>query len=266
MDPTQIQMVLSEVLANASEAISEKGNIRIRLRRVFVEGEDTEGPDALSPGAYACLAVADNGRGMDEETKNRIFEPFFSTKFQGRGLGMAAAYGIVKNHNGSISVDSRAGAGTTVSIFLPVAEPGPDTKSAPGQQNALVQESGTVLVIEDEPQVREICRKILERLGFRVLEAPTAAEAIRIAQSFEGDIDLVLLDYVMPRMQGNDLYQRLKQCRRNVKVIVTSGYPIDGPVQQVLNAGAQGFIQKPFSRNELSEKVFRILGKKRDVP
>ena len=195
---------------------------------------------------------------MDEDTSKRVFEPFFTTKFQGRGLGMAAAYGIVKNHNGDILIDSEMDKGTTVRIYLPATDALMETEEKPDFED--VRLSGTVLMIEDEEMVMDVSKAMLNRLGCRVLEARTGTEGVKIAQTFNGDIDVVILDIVLPDMASKEIYSLLVKARPNLKVIVCSGYGPDGIVQEILDKGAQGFIQKPFSIATISEKLKEVLG------
>ena len=253
-DITQLQMVLSAVLNNAAEAIDGHGQLRLNV----TDKEVQSGHPHLEPGNYACISIEDDGKGMDEETRARIFEPFFTTYFQGRGLGMAAVYGIIKNHNGWISVDSELGKGTTVCIYLPAFED-METKKE-DEKLKLEKGSGTILLIEDESMVLDVCGTMLKKLNYSVLEAKTGAEAINIAKTFDGVIDLALLDIDLPDMDGSSLYPFLKEARQNLKVIVCSGYSFDGPVQEIMEAGAQGFIQKPFDIRVLSKKLKEILG------
>jgi two-component system cell cycle sensor histidine kinase/response regulator CckA len=259
-DATQMQMVLSAVLNNASEAIEGKGRIRIITRNERIDEEFVKTHPDLKPGLYACITIEDEGKGMDEQTRDRVFDPFFTTKFQGRGLSMAAVYGIIRNHGGSISVDSALGKGTVVRIYLPAeevqAEPAEETEAE------VTTGSGTLLVIEDEDVVIDVIRPMLERLGYRTLLAKTGKDAVDIAKSFDGAIDLAILDIVLPDMGGREVYPLIMEARPNLKVIVCSGYDIDGPAQEILDAGAQAFIQKPFLLETLSKKLKQVLGGK----
>jgi two-component system cell cycle sensor histidine kinase/response regulator CckA len=196
---------------------------------------------------------------MDEETKGRIFEPFFTTKFTGRGLSMAAVYGIVNNHDGWISIDSEQGKGTIVTLYLPAVEA--KEEKPVEKSHGLIKGTGTILVIEDEEAIMDLNRQLLERMGYRVLEARTGKEAVDLAETFDGDIDLALLDIKLPDMGGEKVYPLLIKARPDLKVIVCSGYSIDGPVQDVLDAGAQAFVQKPFSPRPFSEKLKEVLAK-----
>jgi len=256
-DLTQMQMVLSAILSNASEAIEGEGRIRITCKNKMIQDERAKDFPGLKPGPYVNLEIEDDGKGMDEETKSRIFEPFFTTKFQGRGLGLAAAYGIIKNHDGWISVDSELGKGTTVRIFLPAIEA--KVKEIKKQKIEPVKGTGTILVIEDEEMLMDVSRAILERLGYRVLAAQNGKEAIDIAKTFDGDIDLAILDILLPDMGGKAIYPLLMEARPKLKVIICSGYSIDGPAKEILDAGAQDFIQKPFAIAEISKKLKKVL-------
>ncbi len=255
VDSTQMQMVLSAVLANASEAMEGKGLIRIAGKTQCITDDNTEAFPDLKPGNYVSLSITDEGKGMDEEVGKRIFEPFFTTKFEGRGLGMAAAYGIVRNHDGWISVDSEPDKGTIVKIYLPAVKTLVKEDVKPKPKTQWIKGKGTVLVIDDEKDVRQVSRVMLEWLGYHVLEAETGKKAIDIVNTFEGDIDLAMLDILLPDMEGNAIYPFLKKARPDLKVMVFSGYSIDGPAREILNAGAEGFIQKPFAMVDLSEKL-----------
>ncbi len=256
-DLTQMQMVLSAILNNSAEAIEEKGRIRITTRDEEIEEEFAKNHPGLNPGPYVSLTVEDDGKGMDEETRAKIFDPFFTTKFQGRGLGMAAVYGIVTNHGGWISVDSERGKGTVVRMYLPAVKVEVKEKERPKIEPA--KGTGTILVIEDEDIVIDVICAMLERLGYRVLLAKTGKEAINTAKTFDGDIDLAILDILLPDLAAKEVYRNIMEARPNLKVIVCSGYTIDGPPQEVLDAGAQDFIQKPFSYATLSEKLKEVL-------
>ena len=255
-DYAQMQMVLSAILANSNEAIEDEGLIRIAAENKDLDEDFTKQHPGLKPGPYVCLTIEDDGEGMDEETRSGIFEPFFTTKFQGRGMGMAAVHGIVRNHDGWISVDSELGRGTTVQIYLPAIEV--EIKKPRKAKAEVSTGSGTILMIEDEDVVIEVTQMMLEMLGYRVMVAKTGKDAIHIAETFDGQIDLALLDIKLPDIDGRNLYPLIMKARSNMKVIVFSGYSIDGPAREILNAGAQDFIQKPFSIATLSEKLKEV--------
>ena len=255
-DHAQMQMVLSAILTNSNEAIEDEGTIRITAENKDVDDDFANQHPGLKLGPYVSLTIEDDGRGMDEETRSGIFEPFFTTKFQGRGMGMAAAYGIVRNHDGWISVESELGKGTVVQIYLPAIEI--EVEKPKKTKAEATAGTGTILMIEDEDVVIEVTQAMLEMLGYRVMVAKTGKDAIHIAETFDGQIDLALLDIKLPDIDGRNLYPLIMKARSNLKVIVFSGYSIDGPAREILDAGAQGFIQKPFSIATLSEKLKEV--------
>ena len=260
-DHAQMQMVLSAILANSNEAIEDEGIIRITAENKDLDEDFTKQHPGLKPGPYVCLTIEDDGKGMDEETRSGIFEPFFTTKFQGRGMGMAATYGIIKSHDGAITVDSEPGKGTVVSIYLPAIEAKKAVKKEKVLSPAvkLPMGEGTILVIEDEETLVMMFKQILERLGYRVLLAETGKEAVELAKTFDGQIDLALLDIKLSDMDGGRVYPLIMEARPDLKVIVCSGYSIHGPAQHILDAGAEGFIQKPFSIAPFAEKLKEVL-------
>ena len=262
-DHTQMQMVLSAILANSNEAIEDKGLVRITAETKDIDEAFTKQHPDLTPGPYVCLTIEDDGKGMDEEAKARIFEPFFTTKFQGRGMGMAAVYGIIKSHDGTITVESEPGKGTVVRIYLPAisAESKQEAKAVK-PKTEIAKGEGTILVIEDEEPLVDLYSQILERLGYRALLARTGKEAFELAKTFDGQIDLALLDIKLPDMDGGSVYPLIMEARPDLKVIVCSGYSIDGPAQAILDAGAEGFIQKPFSIVLFAEKLKEVLERK----
>jgi len=261
VDVSQMQMVLSGLIANSNEAMEGRGRVRISGAKVVL-APNFMARHGLEPGPYVCLSVEDTGKGMDEETRERIFDPFFTTHFLGRGLGMAAVYGIIKNHGGAIEVDSELGKGTLVRVYLPAGRAGSKGQGAKDVEPTAVQPGGakgTVLVIEDDEMVMDLAQAMLERLGYRVLEARTGKEAVDIAKAFDGEIDLAMLDIKLPDMSGSQVYPLIMEERPGLKVVVCSGYSIDGPAREILNSGAQGFIQKPFSFEALNDKLKQVL-------
>jgi signal transduction histidine kinase len=256
IDMSQMQMAIAAIIANASEATEDKGRIRITCDDFrYLEASFTD-QLPVNPGDYIRLTIEDEGRGMDDTTRSRIFEPFFTTKSQGRGLGMAAVYGIVMNHGGWITVDSEPGKGTAVCIYLPalaIEEPKlgkniPEPSKTPK----------TALVIEDEALVLEVTAALLMKLGYTVLSAKTGNEGIQVAKGLKGSIDLVLLDIVLPDMEGRAVFPLLMESHPEAKVIVCSGYSLEGPAKEIMDKGAQGFLQKPFSLQDLANKINEI--------
>ena len=256
-DSAQMQMVLSAIINNSNEAMEDAGRIMISARNVVIGEDFVRDCPALKPGPYVSIAFEDDGKGMDKETRERIFEPFFTTHFMVRGLGMAAAYGIIRNHDGWITVDSELGKGTRIVVYLPAVEVEPREEMVP--QAMALGSTRTVLVVEDEEAVLVVTKGMLENLGYRVIEAKSGKDAVHMAETFDGQIDLALLDIHLPDMEGEEVYPLIMKARPNLKVIVFSGYTIDGLARKILNAGAQDFIQKPFSFRTLSEKLKKAL-------
>ncbi|MEJ2079642.1 MAG: PAS domain S-box protein [Acidobacteriota bacterium] len=260
-DVGQIEQIIMNLAVNASEAMPNGGMLTIETGQVDLgqAGEATAHPD-LDPGVYAVLAVRDTGCGMDEETRGHIFEPFFSTKGErGTGLGLSTVYGIVKQHGGSIHVQSRPGQGTTFEILLPATErtgcePTSRAESAP-DSNA----TETILLVEDDDQVRRLACVVLQRQGYRVLVAGNSDEALSLLASHDGPVHLLLTDVVMPGLNGRELYAKAIQEYPGLKVLFASGYTDDVIAHRgVLDEGVQ-FIQKPFSVQGLAAKVREIL-------
>jgi PAS domain S-box-containing protein len=256
-DYSKLQMALSAILSNSSEAISEAGNIWITVKEINLTAQDIKNMPDIEEGNYIELSIRDDGKGMDRKTSSRVFEPFFSTKFYGSGLGMSAVYGIIKKHDGTIILESAMNRGTCIKIYLKTVEK--EAEASGGSNRHLSKGTGNILLVEDEQVVMDVNQAILEKLGFTVLKAKTGQEAISIAETFKGDIDLTLLDVLLPDMDAVTVYSQLTEKRPGLKVIVCSGFSADGPVQSIIDAGARGFIQKPFSFKALSEKIRETL-------
>lgn len=240
-DMTQMQMALTAVIMNGVEAIDGIGNVVVSAKNDTYEPLEEESV----PGEYVCISVEDNGRGMENEIKARVFEPFFTTNLPGRGLGMAAVYGIVRNHNGHIYIDSDPGSGTLVKIWLPAVKK--QSAAVAAKKSADKTKAGTVLLIEDEEIVMEVNTAMIKKLGYTVLPAETGTKAIAVAETYEGKIDLAILDLALPDMKGTSVFPHLIKARPEIKVIVCSGYSIESGAKELLDKGAHGFLQKPFS-------------------
>ena len=196
---------------------------------------------------------------MDDETRKRIFDPFFTTKERGRGtgLGLASAYGIIKNHEGIITVRSEKGEGTTFTIYLPVSDlPVREVRIAPEEQ---LSGAGTILLIDDEEIILDVGKALLQKLGYQVLVAASGREGLEIYRQNPAKIDLVILDMIMPEMNGGETYERLKEMDRRVKVLFSSGYTMDGVANDILKQGPHSFIQKPFDIKKFSRKIRKAL-------
>jgi CheY-like chemotaxis protein len=212
------------------------------------------------PGRYVLLTVRDTGSGMDKKTMERIYDPFFTTKDMnhGTGLGLASAYGIIKGHGGYIDVCSSPGAGCTFSVYLPASEKRNSSKVV-NPESEMVRGCETVLLVDDEETVRQVSEDLLKAMGYQMLSAADGNEALEIYTRHGQDIAVVLLDMVMPMMGGGEVYDRLKGIDPNVKVLLLSGYSLDGEASKILRRGCNGFIQKPFDVKELSKKLRSII-------
>ena len=260
-DQGQIEQILLNLYVNAVEAMPGGGNLF--LKTINVTDKDMIGNlYKANPGNYVLLTVRDTGIGMDKETRERIFEPFFTTKglASGTGLGMASTYGIIKGHGGYIDVDSEVGKGTTFSIYLPATEEMIEQKKVLSDE--LVKGKGTILLVDDEEMVLEVGKELLDNLGYEVLLAENGQEALELYKKNLDKIDLVLLDMVMPVMGGGEAFDKMKEINTNVKVLLSSGYSLEGEAKEILKRGCDAFIQKPFKMEQLSQKLMEILDKK----
>jgi CheY-like chemotaxis protein len=260
-DQGQIEQVLLNLYVNAADAMPEGGDLF--LKTINATDKDITGKlYKVQPGNYVFLSVRDTGGGMDKETRERIFEPFFTTKglASGTGLGMASAYGIIKGHGGYIDVDSEGGKGATFSIYLPATEKVIEEKKILSDE--LVKGKGTVLLVDDEEMVLDVGKELLNHLGYEVLLAENGQEALELYKKNQDEIDLVLLDMVMPVMGGGEAFDRMKEINTNVKVLLSSGYSLEGEAKEILKRGCDAFIQKPFKMEQLSQKLRGILDKK----
>lgn len=253
IDITQMQMALSSIMANATEAIENDGHIEVSCSSQTLQAEQSEQLGGIAPGEYLLVSIRDNGVGMDDETVERIFEPFFSTKFEGRGLGMAAVYGIVRNHGGHVAISSQPRRGTQVDLYLPKTAKG--ETPPPMIVDRDIRASGTILLVEDEALVQQVNQAILERLGYQVISADTGQKAIGLLRNTQYHFDIVLLDIKLPDMDGAAIYPIVRQARPEAKVIVCSGYALDDLAKTLIEAGADGFIQKPFSIGGIQAKL-----------
>jgi len=262
-DPTRIRQVVMNLVVNARDAMPGGGELRVTSSRVRIRtGEKSPAPD-VPPGEWVCLDVSDTGTGIPPEVIPRIFEPFFTTKpkGEGTGLGLAQVYGIVKQHEGHIEVQTEINQGTTIRVYLPAQEVEEPGKPTPAQPSSLTTPHGkgeTILIAEDERRVRESCKRILESLGYQVLAAPTGREALRTYQS-TGNVDLMLTDMVMPEMSGKNLIQELRKANSPPKIVVMTGYVLAQDLQELEAEGTLVVIQKPLDVNTLARAVRQAL-------
>jgi PAS domain S-box-containing protein len=258
-DRNQLRQVVMHLFANASDALGDEGEIHVRTGLVNADAAyllGTVAGDGLQPGPYAFVEVADTGSGMDEHTRTRIFEPFFSTKFTGRGLGLAGALGTVRSHGGAIRVDTAPGGGTAVRVLLPVSStPSAAVPAAKGHARA-EPAAGTVLVVDDEEAVRAVARAVLERAGFTVITAPDGATGIELYRERAAEVDVVLLDLTMPSVGGESVLSALRDLRPDARVVLSSGYSEDDTRSRIA-AGCRnvGFIQKPYGPAQLVDAL-----------
>jgi len=260
VDQGQIEQVLLNLYVNAWQAMPGGGELHLQTENVTLD-EDFAKPFAIEGGKYVKTSVTDTGAGMDDATQQRIFDPFFTTKEMGRGtgLGLASAYGIIKNHGGFINVYSEKGEGTTFNIYLPASEKKVIEDKMLSEE--VLKGTETVLLVDDEEMITDVGGQFLQRIGYRVLIARNGKEAIEIYEKSKDQIDLVILDMIMPVMGGGETYDRLKEIDPEIKVLLSSGYSIDGEATEILGRGCNGFIQKPFDVKKLSQKTRGILGK-----
>ena len=255
-DPTQIQQILMNLAANARDAMAEGGKLIIEVA-TFEKEEDGGEPADVAPGHYVMLTVSDTGAGMSPQVRSRAFDPFFTTKDLGKGtgLGLSSVYGIVKESGGSILVNSKAGGGTTFRIYLPRAKGAIiEPAAASSVPDESLQGSETILLVEDQSELRDLTREFLQGLGYKVLDAGFPGEAIQIAQQFTGKFDLLLTDVVMPGMNGRELARRLRPFYANLQVLYVSGFADQTLGQDVLD-GNDAFLAKPFLLRELATKL-----------
>lgn len=266
-DSAQIQQVVMNLIINAAEAIGdENGTINITLKKTTVSTDQADKDffgNAIHAGNYACLTVSDNGCGMTIETQKRIFEPFYTTKFTGRGLGMSAVLGIIKSHDGSLQLSSISGIGTTFKIFLPLTAL-PDileTRLTFGSVSSM-KGRGAILLVDDEEELRIIGTSLLKAMGYSVTIAPDGREALEIYHEQRAGIDLVLLDLLMPEMGGVHMYRRLREISPSLPIIVCSGYCVEEILADIHSDKYSAVIQKPYNTDQLRNALMKLLDMK----
>jgi PAS domain S-box-containing protein len=261
-DPIQIEKVVGILAQNSCEAMPDGGRLTLRISWIDLAPEEARKLGLPRAGLHAVLSVADTGIGMDEETKARIFEPFFSTKkeVKGIGLGLATAYGIVKQSGGGIYVDSEPGRGTTVNIYLPALAKEIGVARDPVKGAAAPGTCRTVLLVEDEPAVLGVAARVLRTLGLTVLEAQDGVEALEVMEAHPDPIDLLITDVVMPKLGGPELAERIQRSNPGTCVIFMSGYSDNRSVREMMADQSVYFIQKPFTPSMLTGMVRRVLG------
>ena len=261
-DSGQLEQVLLNLAVNACDAMPNGGELIIETANVTLDHHYARRHAEVTPGKYVLLAVSDTGSGMTDEVKARLFEPFFTTKEVGKGtgLGLATCFGIVKQSGGHIRVYSELGEGTTFKIYLPGAEGVISPLVKPEPIDILEQGTETILLAEDEGEVRDLAARALRQQGYTILEAADGTEALRLAQSqTEKEIHLLVTDMMMPQMGGTELADRLKAARPNLKVLFMSGYTDSAIIRYDLPKLGTTFLQKPFSPQRLIRKVRDML-------
>jgi len=263
-DPSQIQQVIMNLVTNASESLEERdGTITVSTGVMVSDQGYLEScrfrDDATIPGRYAYLEVTDTGCGMNARTQARMCDPFFTTKFTGRGLGMAAVLGIVRSQKGAIRILSEEGNGTTIRILLPASSKSVDKPSARSLVTATSLSSGTILVVDDEPGVRLVAQCLLELFGFQVVTAANGQEALRLFSLHPMEFQCVLLDLAMPGLGGEGAFHELRRIRPDVRVIISSGYAEQEVCRRFQGLDVAGFIQKPYRLEALNAKIREVL-------
>ena len=264
VDRGQIEQALLNLYVNAWQAMPDGGNLSLKTENVVLGADFINSqPYRVEAGDYIKITVTDSGIGIDKQTQARIFEPFFTTKEMGRGtgLGLASVYGIIKNHGGYINVYSESRQGTTFTIYLPASAKviQPEVRTV---TPIVVTGNGIILLIDDEKMIIDVGRELLQELGYDVLTASSGREAIEVYRQKHAQVDLVIMDLIMPGLSGGETYDRLKEINTDVKVLLSSGYSINGQAAKIMERGCDGFIQKPFNINQLSEKIQSIIAKK----
>lgn len=258
VDRIQMEQVVLNMLINAGEAMPDGGTLYIESKNVELSDKIALQYD-LQPGRYVKFSIRDTGKGMDNKTLERVFDPFYTTKEMGKGagLGLASAYGIIKAHGGSIHVESEIGRGSRFTVFLPASDKAAEIKVS--IEKKIEKGNELILLVDDEEIVLDVASAMLEALGYKVITAKSGSEAIDLYRKKGSHIDLVIMDMIMPRMGGGELFDALKDINPDVRILLSSGYSIDGKAREIMNKGCNGFIQKPFKLDDLSQKIREIL-------
>ena len=258
VDLGQMEQVFMNLFVNAGQAMPGGGNIYLETENVLWDDQQAL-TYAVKPGRYIKISVTDTGTGIDEKIKVRIFDPFFTTKKMGRGtgLGLAMVYGIIKGHKGMIDVSSEPGKGTTFTIYLPASEM--EVVREKAEPLTIASGQGTIMLVDDEKMVLRANKGMLEFLGYTVYDVGSGQEAIAVYMEKRNTIDLVILDMIMPGLSGSETFNRLREINSGIKVLLSSGYSADGEAQAIMKRGCNGFLQKPFQIEKLSQKVKEML-------
>jgi len=261
VDEGQIKQVMLNLYVNAWQAMPDGGRIYIKSENIWVGHSFFKKIGLKEPGQYVKISVVDTGAGMDNEVAEKIFDPFFTTKEMegGTGLGLATAYGIIKGHKGVIRVASRVGEGSSFSLYLPaLASESEKNKKGPFREK-IVNGNGTVLLVDDEQSVIDVCSEMLVSLGYEVISVQKGKDALDILKQDGINIDLVILDMIMPEMSGLKVFKQIKSISPGMKVLLASGYSQKNDVEKLIRQSSDGFIQKPFDVARLSKRVMSCL-------
>jgi PAS domain S-box-containing protein len=260
-DPTHVEQMLMNLVVNAKDAMPDGGKLIIKTEHVILNEEFCKiHPDA-NPWMYALLTVADNGHGIDKETLDHIFEPFYTTKEVGKGtgLGLAMVYGIVKSHRGFVSCSSQPGEGTTFKVYLPTVEQEVEMVEEKKIQASVTGGKEKILLVDDEEIIRDLGVQILGEFGYAVLTAPNGESALELYRNNPGEIDLVILDLFMPGMGGMRCLEELLKINPHLRIIISSGYVVDGSTEKTIEERARGYISKPFDREQILSLIRKVL-------
>ena len=277
-DPGQIQQVVMNLGVNARDAMPEGGQLIIETKNISIDEIDCKTCLEATPGKYVCLSVSDNGNGIDSETIKHIFEPFFTTKDTGKGtgLGLAIVYGIVKNAGGFLNCYSEIGLGTTIRAYFPAIQSSialmqpinePDFSESPrvllNERSSVINDqkwrgSETILLVDDEEQIRDLIITALPQYGYTVLDAANGVEALSVYKARREEIDLVILDMIMPEMDGKKCFQELKELDPAIRVVMSSGYSVSGSYRNLESGGVKAFIDKPYRFGQMLETIRKI--------
>jgi PAS domain S-box-containing protein len=259
-DRGQMELVLLNLFVNAVDAMPRGGELGVTSTVVNIAEPSKQWPEA-KPGAYVEVKINDTGVGMDPAVMERIFEPFFTTKEigQGTGLGLASVYGVVQNHGGFIRVDSQPNVGTTFTLLLPASNRSTESSTPGPAVIQLPQRRGRVLLVDDETLILDYCGEMIETLGFTVLKANGGKEALQIFDAEHERIQLVVLDMVMPHMDGHQLFEELKKINPDVRVLLSSGFALDARAEKILSDGRHGWLKKPYNRDQLAQAMAAML-------